>query len=92
MNKERRKQIEKLAEEIRQLFDLEKIDELFDGARSLGEEEREYYDNMPESLQGGEKGEQADAAATALEESAEALEELRGSVEEILAKLEEAAQ
>lgn len=33
------------------------------------EEEREYYDNMPENMQNGEKGEAASNAAGALEEA-----------------------
>lgn len=35
--------------------------------QSLGEELRSWYDNMPENLQGGDKGNQVDEAASALE-------------------------
>mgnify|MGYP001575509396 CR=1 FL=1 len=54
MNQERRKTITKAIA-------------LIDEAKSLIEtaatEERDYYDNMPESLQGSEKGELADQTA-----------------------------
>lgn len=50
--------------------------------RDLSDEEREYYDNMPESFQSGEKGEAADAAATLLEESADGLDDVLNQLEE----------
>ena len=50
MNKQRRKQIYELAEKIR---------ELKDEVETLRDEEQDYYDNMPESFQGGEKGDKA---------------------------------
>jgi hypothetical protein len=53
----------------------EKLDALKCEAEELAREEREYYDNMPESLQGGEKGEAADEAATNLESAVENLQE-----------------
>lgn len=52
------------------------------------DEEREYYDNMPESLQNGDKGQTADAAATNLEEAFDALDEL--DFDDIINKIEEA--
>lgn len=47
---------------------------IFDAAAELEavkEEEQEAFDNMPESLQGGEKGQAMEAAIEALEESVE---------------------
>lgn len=35
--------------------------------QALGEELREWHDNMPENLQGGSKGEEVDEAASAIE-------------------------
>lgn len=40
------------------------------------DEEQEYYENMPESLQGGEKGELATLAIEAIELAIEAIEEI----------------
>lgn len=76
MNKNRRKQIEAL---IAQLEDLQpEID-------NLASEERECYDNLPESLQDSERGWQMSAAADALEEA-------QSSFEEVLAQLQEAME
>lgn len=41
---------------------------------SARDDEQDYLDNMPESLQGGEKGELAQAAIDALDEAIDALE------------------
>ena len=65
MNAERRKKLEKLNEEVRDI--LGRVEELKD-------EEQEYYDNMPESFQGGEKGENAEAAISSMEEAISGLE------------------
>ena len=47
MNKQRRQQPNELAEKIRALKD---------EVETLRDEEQDYYDNMPESFQNGEKG------------------------------------
>jgi len=46
---------------------LTKLNDLAEEIESIKDEEQDYYDNMPESLQGGEKGEAAQNAITALE-------------------------
>lgn len=60
MNKQRREAISSL------ISDMEAIKERIE---SLASEEREYYDNMPENMQQGDKGQAADTAASNLEES-----------------------
>lgn len=60
MNKERRAEIEKATTLIEQAKDI---------LESAGQDERDYFDNMPESFQSGERGQRADEAATALEEA-----------------------
>lgn len=73
MNLKRRKRLQELNQKLEALaVELEEI----------AEEEREYYDNMPESLQGGEKGERADEVATLLIEESENLLEIIGRIEE----------
>lgn len=67
MNKERRNRIEELRDNLQQCQE-----EL----GSLASEERDYADNMPENLQQSERGEQAEAAASALEEAETELENL----------------
>ena len=73
MNKERRKELEKARVLIAQARDI--ID-------TAATEEREYFDNMPESMQAGEKGTKAD-------ETADALEEVSGEIDDMLGRIEE---
>jgi len=58
MNNQRRKRLEKISA---------RIDEIKEEISLLLDEEQEAYDNMPESLQDGEKGEKAQAAIDALD-------------------------
>lgn len=53
MNKQRRKDIE----DVRA-----RLEELRDEIEALKNDEEEYYDNMPESFQNGERGEKAQEA------------------------------
>jgi hypothetical protein len=55
---------------------------LAEDARSLGEEEQEKYDNMPESLQGGDTGQMIEERAQAMEAWAESLEAAASTAEE----------
>lgn len=65
MNNERRARIAKLGE---------KIDALRQELEEITQEEQDYLDNMPDSLQGGEKGEKAQAAIDNLESACSDLE------------------
>lgn len=62
--------------------------ELIDQAKGILEscrdEERDYFDNMPESFQDGEKGSVAQQAIDTLDESASSLEEITSNIEDIL--------
>lgn len=76
MNKERRKQLA----DARDLIDkaeglLSEAKEMLEGAK---DDEQEYFDNMPESLQGGDKGQLAEAAVSALDD---AVNELDSAIE-----------
>lgn len=59
MNKIRRKQLDKIAAE------LEAIRERIEAIR---DEEQDYFDNMPEAFQDGEKGERTQEAISLLED------------------------
>lgn len=48
MNKERRKQIQEIVEELNSIKD--RLSELISDIESLEEEEQEYFDNIPENL------------------------------------------
>lgn len=51
---------------------------LCDELGELRDEEQDYFDNMPEGLQGGEKGEKAQAAIDAMENVTGLLEDFAG--------------
>lgn len=73
MNKDRRKAINALADELEEF--IARIEELRD-------EERDYFDAMPESFQGGEKGEIADAAISNLDDAESSLTDTCNSLRE----------
>lgn len=66
MNKDRRKRIEAL---------IEKIDDIKIEIEEIQSEEQDAFDNMPESFQDGERGEQSQSAIDALGEALGALDE-----------------
>lgn len=66
MNDDRRARIQDLVNR------LESIKEDLDTIR---DEEQEYYDNMPESIQGGMRGEKAEEAIENLEEAYSGIEQ-----------------
>lgn len=76
MNNTRRKAIQKI---------YDRLEELMQDIEALQEEEQEAYDNLPESLQDGERGH-------AMQEAADNLEYAANSVQEALDYLEEAMQ
>ena len=67
MNKERRGRINDL---------LERVQEIQAEVERLQDEEQEYYDNMPEAIQGGERGEIASAAIDNLSSAYDSLDEV----------------
>ena len=90
MNNERRKNLKALRHQLEAIhaalsnFDL---DEIKSELEALRDEEQEYLDNMPESLQQGEKAQvasdaidQMEGAISHLETVAEALQELENAV------------
>lgn len=74
MNKDRRKHIAEI------VANLETVKETLSGLASdietIREEEQEYFDNMPESFQMGEKGQAAEAAIDALDSAHSDLEDI----------------
>jgi flagellar biosynthesis chaperone FliJ len=88
MNKERRKEIDKAIAILTEISP--KWDEVREIIQLCGEGEREYYDNMNENLQGGDKGQQADNAATQLEEVHNEIDTC--DIADLITKLEEAKE
>lgn len=72
MNAERRKALNVIRENLV---------EAQSALESLRDEEQEYFDNMPESLQGGDKGSKAEAAISEMDEAISCLESALSSVE-----------
>ncbi len=75
MNKLRRTEIANLADQLGSVQA---------GIEEIGGEERDYFDSMPESLQGSEKG-------IAAEEAADELDNIAGEIEDIVARLSDIA-
>jgi prefoldin subunit 5 len=71
MNKDRRTALTKLSA---------RIAEIREELEALRDEEQEYFDNMPESLQGGDKG---DVAQTAIGEMESAITSLESAEQEV---------
>lgn len=66
MNKERRKQIAEATALIERGLEI---------LETCRDEEQEYYDNMPESFQNGDKGQSATAAVDVLETAIDQIRE-----------------
>lgn len=86
MNNDRRKAIQEAITAIEKARDI--LNDATMVVEQAADDEREYYDNMPESLQGGDKGTTADEAATALEDARDELQQIE--LDDIISKLEEA--
>jgi hypothetical protein len=105
MNKNRRKDIEALVKRIEEakakiMITIAEISisDMAEDVTDLHEQEMEYFDNMPESLQSGEKGTSAeeaigylDTAKDKLEEIVNSFESLEDDIEEVIDALSNAA-
>ncbi len=74
MNKERRKNIQAVVEQL---------DGLKTTLEELQGEEEEYRDNIPENLRGSERYEKADEACDALSDAVSALEDVISTLGEL---------
>lgn len=90
MNNGRRKALSKLHAMIEEIKG--KLEDANSEIETLKDEEQDYYDNMPESLQGGEKGEKAQSAIDALEEVNNSLDDIVGNLDDVLSKIDEAGE
>lgn len=73
MNNNRRKQIDEA---------LAKLAEAREAIESARDEEQEYFDNMPESFQQGDRGQKAEEAVDLLQTACDQLEEIESSLQE----------
>ena len=56
---------------------------MIDEAQEICEEEQDAFDNMPEGLQQGERGQLMEQAVTTIEAAVEGLEQAKYAIEEI---------
>lgn len=75
MNKQRRKWLEDI---------IGKLEEQKDELYNLQQEEQEAYDNMPESLQESDRGQEIYETSTCLEDEFDSLENVIQNLQEIL--------
>lgn len=73
MNNARRKELTELSSSISIALTV---------AETIRDDVQEYYDNMPESFQNGEKGEKAQEAINYLESLVSALEEAQSAIDD----------
>lgn len=71
MNNTRRKAINEL---------IEQLEEIQSRIEEIKDEEEEYYNNMPESLQDGEKGDRAQSAIDNLDDATNSIGEVIDSL------------
>lgn len=75
MNKERRKEIERIVDEL---------EDLRDRLNYVADEERDAFENMPESIQDSERGREMEEYADRLESAYDNLDSVIGDLQEIL--------
>lgn len=73
MNKDRRKQIDAI---------FSALEDLKSQIETIASEERDAFDNMPEGLQQGDKGQAAEAAADALDEAANGIDDITSKLDD----------
>jgi flagellar biosynthesis chaperone FliJ len=85
MNKTRRKAIVAIREQLERINDT--VNTLMEQISEIKEEEQDYFDNMPESLQSSPKGEATESVISCLES---AIDHLDDHIAEAIGQLEEA--
>lgn len=75
MNKNRRKQLKALCEQL---------EALKNELNSIMLDEQDCFDNMPENLQGSSRGQDSECAIEQIEEAIDSIDETISSIEEIL--------
>lgn len=88
MNKDRRKELGRAIEIANRLKG--EMEEPISIIQTAKDEEEEYRDNMPESLQSSDRYQTADAAVDALDSAVSSLEEL--DLDEVISNLETASE
>ena len=90
MNKERRAAMSKLHAELDELMG--KVGDIRDQIDTIKDEEQEYFDAMHENLQGGERGQAAEAAVDLLQTVYDSLDNATTEISDAMSSLDEAGQ
>lgn len=90
MNKARRKAIADVQEQLRKAQEI--IRDAAEQLASIKDDEEEYFDNMPEGIQAGERGEKAQAAIDNLDEALTTLEGIDEEIDGALESMDSAAE
>ena len=99
MNKARRKELSKLANDLNLIKDKDALYSCINILENIKDDEQDYYDNIPENLQYSQRAEDSEAAIDNLEEALDLLNELYDTedfdadselIEEAIEKIEEA--
>lgn len=90
MNKDRRAAINEQVETLENLRG--QMADVLSAIETIYDEEQEYVDNMPESLQSSERGEAAATAAINLENAKSSLESLDSEIGDAIDYLNSAAE
>jgi len=89
VNKERRTAIGLLRGQLEDLAN--NLENLKNEIETPRDEEQEYFDTMPESIQGGDKGQVAEAAVNSLQQAYDYLDNAHSEIQNAIGELEEAA-
>ena len=88
MNTPRRKNLQAIIEAIEKLKS--QLEDQMSDLETLRDEETDYYDNMPESIQASERGERAECSMEALTEACDTLYDLVSQLEDVTNSIQEA--
>lgn len=86
MNKERRKQVNEVIEQIKDLWEQATV--IRDELENIRDEEQGCLDNMPENLSGSERYEKIENAIEELGSASDTVDEIISSAEEVQEALE----
>lgn len=76
MNKTRRKELNKVIDELNTIKNKDDLYSCINTLESLRDEEQDYYDNIPENLQYGQRAEASEYAIDSLDEDIDLLNEV----------------
>lgn len=96
MNKQRRKEIEKLINRIEETVDnfLSEMESIQIDLESIRDDEQDYLDNIPENLQGSERYEIAETAVDNLDSACDSIGDILDAIdcEDLVSYLTDAAE